>query len=74
MIAVKGLYDGERIQLLEPIPKKQVGKKAPVVVTFLEEEKVPHSTVRAVNELIEGKLIDLDEVLIHGVIPNTPGL
>jgi hypothetical protein len=23
MIAVKGLYDGERIALLEPLPKKQ---------------------------------------------------
>jgi len=38
-----------------------------VVVTFLEEEKVPRSTARAIDELIEGKLIDLDEVLIHGV-------
>jgi hypothetical protein len=63
MIAVKGLYDGERIALLEPLPKKQARKKSLVVITFLEEEKVPHSTKRAVQELVANKLLDLDEVL-----------
>jgi hypothetical protein len=63
MIALKGYYDGKQIQLLEPLPKKQVRKKSLVVITFLEEEKVPHSTKRAVKELVEGKLFDLDEVL-----------
>ncbi|MGH7595458.1 MAG: hypothetical protein ACREOI_03860 [bacterium] len=63
MIAVKGLYDGERIALLDPLPKKQVGKKSLVVITFLEEEKVPRSTKQAVKELVANKLLDLDEVL-----------
>jgi hypothetical protein len=63
MFAVKGLYDGERIALLEPLPKKQIKKKALVVITFLEEEKVPRSTKRAVKELVANKLLDLDEVL-----------
>jgi len=63
MIAVKGLYDGERIALLEPLPKKQIRKKSLVVITFLEEEKVPRSTKRAVHELVANKLLDLDEVL-----------
>lgn len=63
MIAVKGLYDGERIALLDPLPKKQAGKKSLVVITFLEEEKVPRSTKKAVKELAANKLLDLDEVL-----------
>jgi hypothetical protein len=63
MIAIKGLYDGERIALLEPIPKKQARKRSLVVITFLEEEKVPRSTQRAVKELVANKLLDLDKVL-----------
>ncbi len=63
MIAVKGVYDGKKIQILDPIPKQQARKKAMVVITFLEEEKVPRSTKRAVKELVEGKLLPLDEVL-----------
>jgi len=63
MIAVKGLYDGERIALLEPLPKRRARKKSLVVITFLEEEKVPRSTKRAVQELAANKLLDLDEVL-----------
>jgi len=63
MIAVKGIYDGERIALLEPLPKKQARKKSLVVITFLEEEKVSRSTKRAVQELVANKLLDLDEVL-----------
>jgi len=63
MIAVKGLYDGKGIEFLEPLPKKQARKKSLVVITFLEEEKVPQSTKRAVKELMAGKLINLDEVL-----------
>jgi hypothetical protein len=63
MIAVKGIYDGERIALLEPLPKKHAKKKALVIITFLEEEKVPRSTKRAVKELVANKLLDLDEVL-----------
>jgi hypothetical protein len=27
MIAVKGLYNGKSIELLEPLPKKQIKKK-----------------------------------------------
>jgi len=63
MIAVKGLYDGKSIEFLEPLPKKQSQKKSLVIITFLDEEKVPRSTQRAVKEFVEGKLIDLDEAL-----------
>jgi hypothetical protein len=63
MIAVKGLYNGKSIEFLEPLPKKQIKKKALVIITFLEEERVPRSTKRAVREFVEGKLLDLDEAL-----------
>lgn len=63
MVAVKGLYDGKRIELLESLPKRQAGKKSLVVIMFWEEEKVPRSTKRAVEEFAAGKLLDLDEVL-----------
>jgi len=63
MIAVKGIYDGKKIELLEPLPKQTARKKSLVVVTFLEEEKVPRSTKKAVKELLEGKLLSLDEVM-----------
>jgi len=63
MIAVKGFYDGRRIELLEPLPKRQAKKKSLVVITFPEEEKVPRSTRQAVQELVTGRLIDLEEVL-----------
>jgi hypothetical protein len=48
---------------LEPIPKQQARKRSLVAVTFLEEEKVPRSTKHAAKELVEGKLLPLDEVL-----------
>jgi hypothetical protein len=63
MIALKDDYDGKKIEFLEPIPKQLARKRSLVVVTFLEEEKVPRSTKRAVKELVEGKLLPLDEVL-----------
>jgi len=66
MIAIKAFYDGKRIELLEPLPFEVARKKSLVVITFLEEEKVPRSTERAVMELVEGDLLDLDEVL-YGV-------
>jgi hypothetical protein len=34
MIAVRGIYDGEKVRLLESLPKD---KKYKVVITFLEE-------------------------------------
>ena len=34
MLSIKGIYDGERIRLLEKLPGK---KKYKVVITFLEE-------------------------------------
>lgn len=63
MIAIKACYDGKRFELLEPLPDEVARKKSLVVITFLEEEKVPRSTERAVMELVEGNLLDLDEVL-----------
>jgi hypothetical protein len=63
MIAVKGLYDGKSIEFLEPLPKKQIKRKTLVIITFLEEEKVPRSTKRAVKEFVKGKLLNLDEAL-----------
>jgi hypothetical protein len=63
MIALKGVYDGKKIEFLEPIPKQQARKRSLVAVTFLEEEKVPRSTKHAAKELVEGKLLPLDEVL-----------
>ncbi|MEK7730071.1 MAG: hypothetical protein AAB354_16815 [candidate division KSB1 bacterium] len=63
MLTVKGLYDGKRVEFLEPIPRKHARKKALVIITFLEEEKVPRSTKRAVQELAQGKLLNLNEVL-----------
>jgi hypothetical protein len=63
MLAIKGFYDRKRIELLEPMPKNQVGKRSMVVITFLEDEKVPYTTKQAVMELIDGRLLELDEVL-----------
>ncbi len=63
MIAVKGVFDGKKIELLEPLPKKHAQKRSMVIVTFLEEEKVPPSTQRALQELVQGKLLDFDEVV-----------
>jgi hypothetical protein len=50
MIAVKGLYNGKRIEFLEPLPKKQAQKKFLVVITFLEEKKIPRTTGHAVEK------------------------
>lgn len=63
MLAVKGVYDGNKIEFLEPVPKKHAKKKAMVIITFLEDEKVPLSTKRAVLEMTQGRLLNLDEVL-----------
>jgi hypothetical protein len=35
MIAVRGIYDGQQVQLLEPVP---VAAHTPVVVTFLTDD------------------------------------
>ena len=35
VLAVKGIFDGERVTLLTPVPFK---KRVPVVVTFLPDE------------------------------------
>ena len=35
MIAVRGIYDGQQVQLLEPVP---IVTRTPVVVTFLTED------------------------------------
>jgi hypothetical protein len=35
MIAVRGIYDGQQVQLLEPVP---ITTRTPVVVTFLTDE------------------------------------
>ena len=63
MLAVKGVYDGSKVEFLEPVPKKHAKKKAMVIITFLDDEKVPHSTKRAVLEMTQGRLLNLDEVL-----------
>ncbi|MBS4028095.1 MAG: hypothetical protein KGZ58_05585 [Ignavibacteriales bacterium] len=64
MIAIKGIYDGQKIQLIEQLPKAYSRKKnTPVVVTFLEEEKLPASTLRAIREMLSGKMRPLEEVL-----------
>ena len=64
MLAIKGIYDGQKVQLMELPPKAYSRKKnTPVVVTFLEEEKLPVSTVRAIREMVSGKMRPLEEVL-----------
>ncbi len=64
MVAVKGIYDGKKIKILESLPKAMSRRKSiPVVVTFLEEEKLPSSTLRAIREMLTGKTRNLDEVL-----------
>lgn len=40
MISVKGLYDGKRIEFLEPLPVGQAQEKFWVVITFSEEKKI----------------------------------
>ena len=35
MIAVRGIYDGQQVQLLEPVP---IVTRTPVVVTFLTDD------------------------------------
>ena len=60
MLTVKGLYDGRKVELLEPLPRKQARKKAMAIITFLEEEKVPRSTKRALQEMIQDKLLNLE--------------
>lgn len=57
MIAVKGVYDGKGVELLDPLPKKQAQKNFWVIVTFVEEKKVSTSTKHAVgiNEGITNK-------------------
>lgn len=35
MIAVRGIYDGQQVQLLEPVP---IAARTPVVVTFLTDD------------------------------------
>jgi hypothetical protein len=35
MIAVRGIYDGQQVQLLEPVP---IATRTPVVVTFLTDD------------------------------------
>ena len=64
MIAVKGVYDGRRVKLIEALPKTMSRKKnTPVVVTFLDEEKLPTSTLRAIREMLDGKTKSLEKVL-----------
>ncbi len=64
MLAIKGIYDGQKVQLMELPPKVYSRKKnTPVIVTFLEEEKLPASTVRAIREMVNGKMRPLEEVL-----------
>lgn len=36
MIAVRGIYDGQQVQLLEPVP---FDTRTPVVITFLTDER-----------------------------------
>ncbi len=63
MITLRGIYDGKQIRLLEPIPESKVSKESTVLITFYEEEKVPQSTKQAIYEMVEGNLLDLDEVI-----------
>jgi hypothetical protein len=63
MLAIKGVYDGSKVEFLEPVPKKHAKKKAMVIITFLDDERVPASTKRAVLEMAQGRLLNLDEVL-----------
>ncbi len=40
MFAVRGIYDGQQVQLLEPVP---IATRTPVVVTFLTDWQYPTS-------------------------------
>lgn len=63
MLAIEGVFDGSKVDFLKPVPKKHAKKKATVSITFLDDEKVPASTKRAVLEMTQGRLLNLDEVL-----------
>ncbi len=52
MLAIKGIYDGEKIKPLETIPFK---KKHKVIITFLEEP-VEEIDIEAEKEIIKSMM------------------